>query len=72
MDSSQKLYPGQEIYVIPIIDKSSPPTQPNGTIYIEFDDDLSFTKNAQVFIDFDTDPCSIKYVGILSNYSNCR
>ena len=60
-NSSQKLYPGKEIYVSPMINKSSPPTQPNGTIYIEFDNDLSFTGNAEVFIDFSADSCFITY-----------
>ena len=62
-NSSQELYPGKELYITPIIDKLTSPTQPNGTIYIEFDDYLSFIDGtAQMFIDFYNDySCIIMY-----------
>eukprot|EP01083_Nonionella_stella_P253263 871622_1 len=54
------LYPGGEIYMTPIIHNAVVPTQPNGTVYIHFDGDLSFESDAEMFIDFYNNDCIIK------------
>eukprot|EP01084_Bolivina_argentea_P059349 108374_1 len=46
------------------------PSQPNGTIIILFDNDLSFQTDAEIFIDFYSDQCLITYNNITINCYN--
>eukprot|EP01083_Nonionella_stella_P269367 911330_1 len=55
------LYPNAELYLTPDISNESMPTQPNGTIAIDFDRDLLVRETAQIYFDFYDDSCQIYY-----------
>eukprot|EP01083_Nonionella_stella_P190107 704238_1 len=65
LSNSSGLYPNSYLFVTPNITNEDNPTQPNGTIIMHFDEDLSFNNDeAYIFIDFYYDICNITYNSI--------
>eukprot|EP01083_Nonionella_stella_P001441 4138_1 len=59
---SSVVYPNAKLYFTPlIVANESVPTQPNGTITIHLDPDLSFDHRAAIYFDFYDDSCQIYY-----------
>eukprot|EP01083_Nonionella_stella_P219227 785511_1 len=56
----QGLYPHSELLLIPVYDRNNV-TQPNASIAVIWDDDLSFNTQCHMFIDFYADTCLIIY-----------
>eukprot|EP01083_Nonionella_stella_P267566 903873_1 len=54
------IYPGSLIRIYPMYNHIHP-SQPNATISIHFDDDLSFNGTGNMFIDFYANTCVIEY-----------